>query len=206
MGGVDALLTGAAAFGPVAWYVFVMSATPGPNNAMLAASGMNFGVAATAPHIVGVAGGLVVLLGACAFGLGVVFQEIEQAKLALSVVGACYLCFLAWRVANAGAPTAAAGGRPLSFWEAFGFQFLNPKGWVMALTAATLAPALDAPLWGAAALGLVGLIVGLPSMGVWTFFGAGLARLFRRPILRIWINRALAVLLLATVPFMLSPS
>lgn len=193
---------GLAAFGPVAWYIFVMSATPGPNNAMLAASGMNFGVRATAPHIAGIAGGLVALLAACAFGLGVIFQEIAGAKLALSIAGACYLAYLAWRVANAGAPSAAEGGRPLSFWEAASFQFLNPKGWVMALTAATMAPGGDAPIVAAAALGLVGVCVGLPSMGVWAFFGAGLARAFRDPTARRVINYALAILLLATIPFM----
>lgn len=195
-------LSGLAVFGPVAWYIFVMAATPGPNNAMLAASGMNFGVARTIPHMAGIAGGIVVLLAACGFGLGVLFQQLPYAELTLSVIGSVYLAYLAWRVAYAAAPSAAEGARPLSFMEAFGFQFLNPKGWVMALTAATLAPALDTPLGTTIALAAVGAVVGTPSMGVWTVFGAGLARLFQDDRIRGWINRALALLLLATIPFM----
>lgn len=191
-----------AAFGPVAWYIFVMAATPGPNNAMLAASGMNFGVVRTLPHIFGIVVGLVVLLGASGLGLGLLFQEAPIAKTALAIVGAAYLAYLAWRIANAAAPSAAEGARPLSFWEAFGFQFLNPKGWVMALTAATFAPTFATPLVGTASLALCGALVSWPSMGVWAWFGVGLARLFQRERLRVWVNRALALLLIATIPFM----
>lgn len=191
-----------AGLGPLAWYIFVMAATPGPNNAMLAASGMNFGVKRTVPHIAGIAGGLVALLAACGLGLGVLFQTLPYAERTLSVMGSAYLAYLAWRIANAGAPTAAEGARPLSFWESFGFQFLNPKGWVMALTAATLAPQLTGPVVATTALVLVGALVGTPSMGVWTYFGAGLARLFQNDRTRRRINVALALLLIATIPFM----
>ena len=127
-----------AAFGPVAWYVFVMTATPGPNNAMLAASGMNFGFRRSLPHIAGIVGGWLTLLAGCALGLGVAFQSLPFAEKALAVAGSLYLAYLAWRIANAAAPTSAEGAKPLSFLEAFGFQFMNPKGWVLALTAATL--------------------------------------------------------------------
>ena len=196
------LLDQAAAFGPVAWYIFVMSGTPGPNNAMLAASGMNFGIARSLPHMAGIVAGVVVLFGACALGLGVLFQQVRHAEFALAVIGSCYLAYLAWRVANAAAPSAKAGARPLSFLEAFGFQFLNPKGWVMALTAATLAPK-GGDVWsGALALIVVGGVIAAPTMSVWTGFGVALARLFRQDRTRVWINRALAVLLLLTIPFM----
>lgn len=197
-------MTGAdwAGLGPLAWYIFVMAATPGPNNAMLAASGMNFGVRRTVPHIAGIVGGIVALFAACGLGLGVLFQTLPYAELTLSVIGSVYLAYLAWRIANAAAPTAAEGARPLTFWESFGFQFLNPKGWVMALTAATLAPTLSGPTSAALALVLVGAVVGAPSMGVWTYFGAGLARLFQDDRMRRRINIALALLLVATIPFM----
>ena len=95
----------AALLGPVAWYILVMAVTPGPNNAMLAASGMNFGVRRTVPHILGIAIGLIVLLALCGFGLGVLFNEIPHAELTLSIIGSVYLAYLAWRIANAGAPS-----------------------------------------------------------------------------------------------------
>lgn len=190
------------ALGPVAWYIFVMAATPGPNNAMLAASGMNFGVARTWPHIAGIAGGLVALLAACGLGVGVLFEVVPHLETALSVVAAVYLLYLAWRIANAAAPSKTEGARPLTFWEAFGFQFLNPKGWVMALTATTLMPDLGAVATTALGLAMVGAVVGTPSMGVWTAFGAAIARVFQNERSRRIINWSLALLLVATIPFM----
>jgi threonine/homoserine/homoserine lactone efflux protein len=80
-----------------------MAVTPCPSNAMLAASGMNFGVRRTVPHILGIAIGLLVLLALFGFGLGVLFNEIPHAKLTLSIIVSVYLAYLAWRIANAGA-------------------------------------------------------------------------------------------------------
>jgi threonine/homoserine/homoserine lactone efflux protein len=188
--------------GPVAWYVFVMAATPGPNNAMLTASGMNFGLARTWPHIAGIATGLVVLMLMCGFGLGTVFATWPAAQTALAVAGSVYLLYLAWRIANAAAPTAAEGAKPLRFVEAFGFQFLNPKGWVMALTAVTLMPEFGSVPEKAIVLGALALVVGSPSMAVWALFGVGIARMFQKPSLRRAINWSLAALLIMTIPFM----
>jgi threonine/homoserine/homoserine lactone efflux protein len=188
--------------GPVAWYVFVMAATPGPNNAMLTASGMNFGLARTWPHIAGIAGGLVVLMLLCGFGLGTVFATWPEAQTALAVAGSLYLLYLAWRIANAAAPTVEEGARPMRFIEAFGFQFLNPKGWVMSLTAVTMMPALSSVPEKALTLGVLALLVGSPSMTVWALFGVAIARVFQRPNARRAINWSLAALLIATIPFM----
>jgi len=193
---------GLIALGPVAWYLFVMSGTPGPNNTMLAASGMNFGLARTLPHIFGIAGGIVVLMVATDLGLGVVFATLPAAQTTLAIAGSLYLCYLAWRVANAGAPTVAAGAKPLSFWEAFGFQFLNPKGWVMALNAVLLMPAFESVPTKALVLGALILSLGCTPMTFWTLFGMALARLFQDDRWRRAINRSLALLLIATIPFM----
>ena len=191
-----------ASLSPVAWYFAVMAGTPGPNNAMLAASGMNFGVRRSMPHIYGIAGGLVGLLALTGLGLGALFAEIPQAQTVLAVIGSIYLAYLAWRIANAAAPSEAEGAKPMSFWEAFGFQFLNPKGWVMALTAATLMPSLGGVIETAIVFVIVGGIFGTPFMIIWVYFGAGLRRLFQKPKARRIINWTLAAILLATIPFM----
>lgn len=188
--------------GPVAWYVFVMSATPGPNNAMLAASGMNFGLVRTWPHIAGIASGLAALLLVCGLGLGTVFATWPEAQTVLAVAGSLYLLYLAWRIANAAAPTAAEGARPLRFVEAMGFQFLNPKAWVMALTAVTLTPAFDSVVQKTAVLVVLAVLVSWPAMAVWALFGVAIARVFQRPRVRRAINGTLAALLVATIPFM----
>jgi threonine/homoserine/homoserine lactone efflux protein len=199
---IDGALGQIAAFGPVAWYFLLMAGTPGPNNAMLAASGMNFGLARTWPHIWGIVGGLIVLLAACGFGLGVLIQALPHSKIVLAVIGSSYLVYLAWRIANAAAPTAAEGAKPLTFVEAFVFQFMNPKGWVMGLTAATMTPVLGGPLTTTLGLVIVGGLFGTPVMWVWVCFGAGLAKVFQNDRSRVWINRALAALLIVTIPFM----
>lgn len=188
--------------GPVAWYVFVMTATPGPNNAMLTASGMNFGLKRTWPHIIGIAVGFPILLLLSGLGLGAVFVAWPEARIGLAVFGTCYLIYLAWRIANAAAPTATEGARPLRFIEAFGFQFMNPKGWVMALTAATMIPPMEGAATEALVLGAIAFAIAWPCLVVWTLFGVGIARLFQRPKVRRIINWTLAALLIATIPFM----
>jgi threonine/homoserine/homoserine lactone efflux protein len=188
--------------GPVAWYVFVMAGTPGPNNTMLAASGMNFGLARTLPHLAGICAGITLLMLATGLGLGVIFATLPEAQTALAVAGSLYLIYLAWRIANAAAPAAAENAKPIVFWEAFGFQFLNPKGWVMALNAALLMPEFDHVITKAIVLAILALTVGFMPMAVWTLFGMAIARIFQNPRWRRIINWSLAAILLATIPFM----
>lgn len=191
-----------ALLGPVTWYVFVMAATPGPNNMMLAASGMNFGLQRTLPHIAGICAGLIILMTATGVGLGAVFATLPEAQVALAVIGSAYLLYLAWRIANAGAPSAAEGAKPISFAESFGFQFLNPKGWVMALNAALLMPAFESVIAKGLTLGVLAVTVGTTPMAVWALFGMAIARLFQNPAWRRAINWTLAAILVATIPFM----
>ncbi|HEU0220874.1 MAG TPA: LysE family translocator, partial [Paracoccaceae bacterium] len=108
--------------------------TLGPNNAMLAASGVNFGLRRTVPHIAGVVLGFALMLFVVALGLGEVFERLPELKIALRWLGAAALLWFAWRIANASNPGGSAGGaRPIGFLEAAGFQWLNPKGWAMCL-------------------------------------------------------------------------
>ncbi len=187
---------------PVAWYVFVMAGTPGPNNAMLAASGMNFGLSRTLPHIAGICGGITLLMLLTGLGLGAVLATLPEAQTALAAAGSLYLIYLAWRIANAAGPDVSDGAEPISFWEAFGFQFLNPKGWVMALNAALLMPAFDSEMSKAIVLATLALSIGSMPMAVWTLFGMAIARVFQDARWRRVINWSLAALLLATIPFM----
>ena len=188
--------------GPVAWYVFVMAGTPGPNNAMLAASGMNFGLRRTLPHIGGICVGIIILMMATGLGLGVIFATVPEAQLALAIIGSLYLVYLAWRIANASAPSAAEGAKPISFAESFGFQFLNPKGWVMSLNAALLMPDFESIVVKAVVLGILAVTVGCMPMVVWALFGIAIAKIFQNPRWRRVINWTLAAILLATIPFM----
>ena len=153
-------------------FAFVTSVTPGPNNMMLLASGVNFGFRRSVPHMLGISIGhalMVVLIG---IGLDGLFETYPGLKLAMKVMAVLYMLWLAWRIANADTPDEPQGrGKgPMTFLQAAAFQWVNPKAWAMALGAV-------AAYAGAGGLGVVGLVavtfacVNLPSISLWTVLG-----------------------------------
>ena len=126
------MLTLAAAFLP---FAVIAAFTPGPNNLLLAASGANFGIRRTIPHVLGIVSGLPLLVLAVGLGLGTLFQRHPEVHTVLKFGGAAFLVYLAWRIATAGHGTAeTAPGRPLTFLEAALFQWVNPKAWIFAIS------------------------------------------------------------------------
>ncbi|MBW3566507.1 MAG: LysE family translocator [Proteobacteria bacterium] len=193
-----------------AFFLFALVAgfTPGPNNLMLAASGVNFGLRRTLPHLLGVVAGYPVLFAAVGTGLGGVFQRLPWLHTALMIIGSLYLAWLAWKIAFAPAMSADPGERrPLNFWQAAAFQWVNPKGWMMAITAVSVyaAPG-ENYLQQVAVMTLVALFVTLGSTSTWAGFGVGIRKLFEnRPVLLRAFNVAMGVLLLASLlPMLLS--
>ena len=118
-------------FLPVVMFAFTMSATPGPNNLMLTASGANFGFRRTVPHMLGVSSGFFSLIAVVAIGLGALFIQYPMLQTALRVAGSVYLCYLAWRIATArpqrDGKNATGRSRPFTFWQAAAFQYANPR-------------------------------------------------------------------------------
>lgn len=189
---------------PFVTYTFVMSITPGPNNVMLTASGANFGLRRTLPHIVGVGVGFAVQLLAVCAGLSALFARWPALQRALGWVGAAYLLYLGWRLLGRSDTEARAGRRPVTFLEAAMFQFLNPKAWVMTLTAATLflPQELGLLLRGGYMAGIMEGI-GVPCMTVWALFGSSLRGLLAAPRGRLAFNLAMALALATTAVMML---
>src|SRR6478735_2761326 len=112
--------------------------TPGPNNAMLMASGLNYGFRPTVPHIFGVNFGFAFLVLAFGFGLGVVFQTYPALHTVLKYIGAAYLLYLAYAIATSGPVEGSKGeGRPMTFFGAAAFQWVNIKGLVTSVGAIT---------------------------------------------------------------------
>jgi len=180
---------------------FVASITPGPNNLMLLASGMNHGVRRTLPHLAGVSMGFALLLFLVALGLGAVFDRYAATELTLRLLGGAYLTYLAWKIfttnAVASGPTTA---RPMTFLQALLFQWVNPKAWVMATTAtSTLLVTAGSVTAGAATLTAVFWIINLPCISTWMLSGAFASRWVDDQRRIRLINRALGVLLAGTV-------
>lgn len=167
---------------PVAAFSFTMSATPGPNNIMLTASGANFGFRRTIPHMLGVSTGFLTLICVVAMGLGAVFTGYPAMQTALKVVGSLYLIYLGVRIARTRPRRIDADdvpvGRPLRFIEAAAFQYANPKAWVMAISAvSTFTLSGDAYAASAALVAVTCSLVNLPSITLWAGFGTAIGRL-----------------------------
>jgi threonine/homoserine/homoserine lactone efflux protein len=183
----------------LAAFAFVSSITPGPNNLMLMASGANFGLRRTVPHMLGVGIGFAVMLVLVGLGLAGLFVAWPPALLVLKVASVGYLLWLAWKIAHAAPPTpGAAEGRPLTFLQAAAFQWVNPKAWTMSLSAMTLyAPGREfvTILTVAVVFGLVNL----PSVGVWAGLGVQMQRLLTTPQRLRRFNIFMALLLVASL-------
>jgi threonine/homoserine/homoserine lactone efflux protein len=184
---------------PFATYSLVMSITPGPNNVMLTASGATFGFRKTIPHILGVLAGFsVVLFGVCA-GLDVVFTRWPQLQTVLRWAGAAYLVYLGWRILRSGEAQATESRKPLTALEAAGFQFLNPKAWMMTLTAAAMfLPRELGLLAGSSYMVGVMAVTNLPCITVWALFGSSMRGFLARSAGRLAFNIVLALALVAT--------
>ncbi len=187
-----------------ALFAFVSSITPGPNNAMLLASGANFGVRRTVPHMMGVWAGFLALVTVCGLGLGSLFVAYPVLHVILTVAGTAYLLYLAARIALSDSlSNKGVGARPLTFLEAFAFQAMNPKGWVMAIgTVTAYVPEKGYFLNLAIVVAVFGLIQS-PSITIWTVFGRVLRRFLENPrtlrIFNICMGLLLALSLAPTV-------
>ncbi|NNU81577.1 LysE family translocator [Halovulum dunhuangense] len=180
-------------------FAFVTSITPGPNNLMLMASGANFGLRRTVPHMLGIGIGFMVMVVGVGLGVMRLFEIWPAGQDALIVASVGYLLWLAWKIARAAPPEpGAAGGRPLTFLQAAGFQWVNPKAWAMALSAVGLyAPERDVPTILLLAL-ILGL-VNLPSVSLWAVLGRELRRFLTSPRRLRLFNRVMAFLLVLSL-------
>jgi threonine/homoserine/homoserine lactone efflux protein len=182
-------------------FVVVTLFTPGPNNTMLLASGLNFGFRRGLPHLLGVALGFGAMVLAVGVGLGAVFDAYPAAYTVLKYVGAAYLLWLAWQIATAGAidEDGRGSGRPITFLEGAAFQWLNPKGWVMAVGAVTTYAAVAAFPFNVLLIAFLFGSLGLLSSATWLGFGTGLKRVLASPSAVRRVNLALALLLVVSL-------
>ena len=190
----------AATFFALLMFSFVSSITPGPNNIMLFASGVNFGFRRTIPHALGISFGFAVLLTAVGVGLGVVLERFPIVFLLLKIAGGLYMLYLAWRIAASGpVEDAEKSGRPMSFLEAALFQWVNPKAWVMAVVAMATYTQEGNYILNVAIVVFAFAFLNLPSVTVWAAFGVALRTFLQNPLrLRIF-NYLMAFALVASL-------
>lgn len=191
---------------PLIGFAFVTSVTPGPNNMMLLASGLNFGLGRTVPHMAGITLGYGLMIVICGLGLAQPLIHWPALALGLKWVSVGYMLWLAWKLAQSASPRAGGAGasaaRPMTFLQAAAFQWVNPKAWVMALGA--ISAFAGTSTGGVLVVALTCALVGLPSVAVWTFAGDRLARVLTDPRnLRLFNWTMAGLLVLSLIPALL---
>jgi len=187
----------------LALYALVTSVTPGPNNLMLLASGVNFGFRQTIPHMLGIALGFTAMVALVGFGLGAVLTLFPIVFNVLRVLALVYMVWLSWKLASSGSlGSGDAKARPMTFIEAALFQWINPKAWAMALTATTLYTVPDMYYLSVILVAGTFGVINLPSVSCWAGFGVALRGFLSVPArLRIFNVGMALLLLLSTLPF-----
>lgn len=181
-------------------FAFVGSFSPGPNNAVLWASGISFGFRRTIPHVIGGALGVGTLVIGVAAGIGAFLEAVPAAATALRIAGSAYLLYVAFQVAGSGAIGRTEVSRPLGVGQAAVFQFLNPKAWVFALAVVGTFLREDLPRpAGIALIASVVIVVVIVSFTIWAAGGAALARFVVDERRRRMVNLVLAALIVASV-------
>lgn len=182
-------------------FAFVAAVTPGPSNVLLAAVGANVGLRRGLPVCFGVLAGMGSLIFVVAFGLGTIILDRPTILTVMKWCGAAFLLWLAWKIASAPAAPEQQPARPIGFFGAAAFQWINPKSWLVSASAAgtyLVAGTWSAGLQAAALAGLF-MVAAFPCNLIWLGVGAALQRVLKTPkALRIF-NVSMGALLAASV-------
>ena len=180
-------------------FYFVMYVTPGPNNAMVLASGLKFGFLKSIPHMTGITVGHVTQLILVCLGLGKIFQIFPELQNILKIICAIYLIYLGYKIIGSFSKIKDDESRPLKFYEAALFQIVNPKAWTISSMAASGFLSKDGNLLiSILFIASVALIICPISISPWAAFGSGIKNLVKSNKIKVIIEFFLAFLLLIT--------
>lgn len=162
-------------------FAVVAAGTPGPSNVILTSTGANVGVLRGLPCLSGQVIGMGFMLFLVAFGLGSLVVGYPLLLLLLKVCGIGFLLWLAWKIATAGRSDFAMDKKPLGFWGAAAFQWVNPKSWLVCVSAVGtyLHAQAGNALTQSVSIGLLFALAAFPICFVWLAFGASLQRFLR---------------------------
>ncbi len=118
-------------------FCFVTSCTPGPNNILASYSGFNFGLKKTFPLMLGVAFGYSSMITTLDVGLIFIFKKYPIIQEILKVLGSLFLIYLAFKISFSKSNSANLINNPVKFIDIYLFQFINPKGVVVAIITIT---------------------------------------------------------------------
>lgn len=181
-------------------FAAITAFTPGPNNTLLMASGMNFGFRRSMPMALGVCLGFPFMIACVGLGLGKIFDLLPWLYTVLKYAGAAYMLWMAWKIANSGpAGEGDVEAKPLSFVSMALFQWINPKAWIMSVTALSAYTLPSNYQLGVACVVAAFVVMGFSSTCTWALFGSALRDVMKDVRYYRWINYSLAALLVASL-------
>lgn len=181
-------------------FTLVAGITPGPNNMMLMTSGLNHGIHKSLPHFFGICIGFPIMVIIVGIGMATLFSKYPSLYLYLKIAGISYLCYLAWKIANAGNPEATQSIRaPITFLQAAAFQWLNPKAWAIAIGALATFSNKDRFFSTVLIIAFAYFITGLITMFIWLALGNSLQSVLNTTQRRQNFNIFMAITLVLSI-------
>ena len=184
----------------IALFWFVTAYTPGPNNIVASYSGFNFGIKKTIPHILGTTLGFTSLVFFLTVGLINVFKLFPIIQVLIKYLGTLFLLYLAYKISFTKISTETKKENPVKFIETFIFQYLNPKGVMVAIVVvSTYVDLGENYINYATQVGLLALIFSSTSITLWTFIGKFLRKFATNEKFIKYFNYVMSVLLLLSI-------
>jgi threonine/homoserine/homoserine lactone efflux protein len=184
----------------IALFWFVTAYTPGPNNIVASYSGFNFGIKKTIPHILGTTLGFTSLVFLLTVGLINVFKLFPIIQVIIRYLGTLFLLYLAYKISFSEISTETKKENPVKFIETFLFQYLNPKGVMVAIVVvSTYVDLGENYINYATQVVLLALIFSGTSITLWTFIGKFLRKFATNEKFIKYFNYVMSVLLLLSI-------
>ncbi|KML66267.1 LysE family translocator [Pectobacterium peruviense] len=180
-------------------YVTVMSITPGPNNLLLATSGVNFGLRRTLPMLMGIVMGCAIQTVLMGVALELLLSWMSMIRLPLTVLGCAYLLWLSWKIVRSSAPELQGRVQPMTVLQGTLFQAVNPKAWLMSSNIALLYTASN----GIFTIMIAFMALNLPCILVWALLGDRIGKHLQEPWKLKAFNGIMALSLVLTTFWML---
>jgi threonine/homoserine/homoserine lactone efflux protein len=181
-------------------FMFVTSCSPGPNNVVASHSGFNHGIKKSIPLILGVIFGFTTMLAIVNFGLINIFNIYPIIQKVLIGTGTIFLIYLAYKISFSKSSDKKKNLKPVNFTETFLYQFLNPKGVIVAVIAVSTYTEsginfMNYSLW---MLG-VAFLFAIISIMFWTFLGKFMRKFATNEKFIKWFNYVMSTLLLSCI-------
>ena len=184
----------------ISLFWFVAAYTPGPNNVVASYSGFNFGIKKTIPHILGVALGFTSLVLLLTIGLINVFKLFPIIQIIIRYLGTVFLIYLAYKIASSTSSDEIKKENPVKFIETFLFQYLNPKGVMVAIiVVSTYVELGENYLNHATQVVSLAFLFSSTSITLWTFIGKFLRKFATNDKFIKYFNYAMSGLLLLSI-------